>query len=182
MKATTRRRGLIFANILTMVLPIIIVTSVWYAGPTQPTHSCVTLHVDYGISSKDPVFDACIPEFEKANAYGLLASWHFGYIGTKLQGPKEICRVYSTTHYAPSSSLPIKIPGRGNYIEHCIDKPGSFAHWAVIIKRAGHEKSKAINWRYTNKKLWDITLYPGDGVGLVFVVNHKLVLPENKAS
>jgi hypothetical protein len=182
MKAETRRRGLIFANILTVVLPIVIVSTIWFEGPKEATHSCITLHVDYGISATEPTFDACIPEFEKANAYGLLSSWHFSYLGTKLQGPAIICRLYSTTHYAPSASLPLGVPGHESYVEHCIDKPASFAHWAVIIMRGKHEKSKAMNWRYTDKKLWDITLYPGDGVGLVFVVNHKLVLPENKAS
>jgi hypothetical protein len=182
MQKKTKKRWLIVANIATVVLPIIIVTWVWYGTPSKAEHSCVDLHVDYGISADIPVYDVCVPEFEKANAYGLAVGWGFSYIGTKTQGPAVICRVATSTHYAPSIRKPLPVPGHMGYIERCLDKPASFAHWAVIIKRAQHGNAQAVGWRYTNKKLWEIDLKPGDGVGLVFVVNHKLVLPTNKVS
>ena len=177
-----KRIGMIIATVVALILPVVTGLIIWFTVPKNPPHSCIHMHVDYGISADVPTFDFCVPEFDKANAYELLSGWGYNYSGTKKFGADVICRVYTKQHYAPSSAFPIGIPGHEDYVEPCDGMPADFAHWAVIIMRGQHDKLKPIPWRYTDKKLWDITLLPGDGIGLVFVVNHQLHLPVTKTS
>lgn len=146
----------------------LVLGGVGFAVATQPNKECITVYVDYGVLDSNSKSSKCLPVTGEANGLKLLTDAGLALEGTGKYGLGVVCRVNSL----PSPTQPIGIKDHENYVETCAEMPAAFAYWAVIVKQG------ALPWGWAATGIEEVTLKPGDSLGLVFVDNENLEFPE----
>lgn len=89
--------------------------------------------------------------------------------GTKQYGDAVVCRVNGL----PSATEPFDVAGQA-VTESCDAMPSANAYWSLW------QKTGSADWGYATTGVADITLNPGDALGLVFTVNNSTASPVAK--
>lgn len=111
----------------------------------------------------------CVPTSSAISAAEVLKSAGVKTEGTKQYGDAVICRVNGL----PSETQPFVVAGL-EVDETCDAMPSANAYWSLW------QKSGAANWGYATAGVADISLNPGDQLGLVFTVNNSTASPVAK--
>lgn len=111
----------------------------------------------------------CVPTSSAISATDVLKSAGVKTEGTKQYGDAVICRVNSL----PSVTQPFVVAGL-EVNETCDVMPSANAYWSLW------QKTGSADWGYATAGVADITLNPGDQLGLVFTVNNSTASPAAK--
>lgn len=128
---------------------------------------CVNVVVDYSSQTSGQNVSTCVPVVDKASAMDVLSSAGLTLSGTDDYGLQIVCRVNNV----PSATTPIGIKDHEGYTESCSKMPPEFAYWALLIKTVNGE------WKWAPKGVAQLTLVPGESIGLVFSENGNTKFP-----
>lgn len=125
---------------------------------------CVNVYVDFGPLGGAKV-EKCIPTDGELSAFEVLNTAGFTLEGTQEYGDAVVCRVNDL----PSAN-----------VESCESMPPASAYWAILIKE--HQVVPlpfgiSGEWGWAQTGANEITLNPGDSIGLVFADNGEVIFP-----
>ena len=136
------------------------------AEPMVSDCAGVTVIIDFSLLNA-PRVDECVALAEPEPALDVLARAGASVTGTDSYGTAIVCRVNNR----PSSSEQIVVPGHDAFVEPCTTMPPEFAYWALWVKQGSP------SWEYAMVGVADLTLSPGDSVGLVFTTGTSTPTP-----
>jgi hypothetical protein len=127
--------------------------------------NCVEVYVDFGPLNGGANTSECIPLDGETNALEVLRLAGFVIEGTQQYGEAVACRV---------NSFPDAI------METCETMPPAEAYWAVLVKE--HQivpipLGIAGAWGWAQTGINEVSLKPGDSIGLVFADNGEVRFP-----
>ena len=125
---------------------------------------CIEVYVDFGPLGGSKISE-CVPATGELSAFEVLNTAGFSLEGTQEYGDAVICRV---------NSLP------DAKVESCESMPPESAYWAILVKE--HEIVPmpfgiSGKWGWAQTGANEITLNPGDSIGLVFADNGEVTFP-----
>ena len=125
---------------------------------------CIEVYVDFGPLGGSKISE-CVPATGELSAFEVLNTAGFSLEGTQEYGDAVICRV---------NSLP------DAKVESCESMPPESAYWAILVKE--HEIVPmpfgiSGKWGWAQTGANEITLNPGDSIGLVFADNGDITFP-----
>lgn len=121
--------------------------------PASTTKSgCITVYYDNGI---DKPRSECIDKVGYTDAVTVVNQAGYELQGTQKYPSEIVCRV---------NNYP------GPDVEPCKDMPPADAYWAIIVNEKGH-------WDWAQTGITSIQLKPGQGIGLVYVIDGKISFP-----
>lgn len=121
--------------------------------PASSTESgCITVYYD---NSTDSPKSECIDQIGYVDATTVLNKAGYQLEGTDKYPSEIVCRVnnYPTPDQEP-----------------CKNMPPEDAYWAIIVNEKGH-------WDWAQVGIAQIKLKPGQGIGLVYVVDGQINFP-----
>ena len=126
---------------------------------------CVEVYVDFGPLNNGVKTSECVPLDGQTNALEVLRLAGFVVEGTQQYGEAVACRV---------NSFPDAI------IETCETMPPAEAYWAVLVKE--HQivpipLGITGAWGWAQTGINEVSLKPGDSIGLVFADNGEVRFP-----
>jgi hypothetical protein len=136
---------------------------------SQPlVSSCagVAVVVDFGILNESEI-ETCVDISAEAQALDVLSTAGVTVAGTDDYGTAVVCRVND----APASDVPIVVEGYAPHTESCASMPPEFAYWAVWVKQGTPD------WQYAMVGAGDLTVRPGDSLGLAFTTGTTTPTP-----
>ncbi|GII98016.1 hypothetical protein CLV28_1558 [Sediminihabitans luteus] len=111
-----------------------------------------------GADGADDATVACDPGDGHRSGLDVLDGAGIDVEGTARWGPSFVCRVDGR----PTADEVIDLPDGDTLVEACADTPSTQAYWTLWVARAGED------WTYATTGVADLTLYPGDALGLRF--------------
>lgn len=147
-----------------MLIVAVIAAAGWWHVSSNSS-SCINVYVDFGSLDNDTKIIKCVETSSEAKALEVLQNAKLSLEGTKKYGDQVVCRV---------NNLP---DARS---ESCESMPSEKAYWAVILKKKQvipNPFDVSSKWGWAQTGVADITLKPGDSIGLVFSENGKLRWP-----
>lgn len=150
---------------------------VWQTLTTANTANCITVLVDYGILKNGETTTQCISASGKTMALDVLKSAGLSIEGTDKYQSQIVCRVNSL----PSATSPIGVKYEEDYVESCSTMPASFAYWAVLVKMKSEVPNPldvSAKWNWAQTGIDQVSLKPGDSIGLVFADNDNVRFPK----
>jgi hypothetical protein len=132
-------------------------TQVMSEQPAGTLCDGVTVVVDFGILN-EPAIDGCVDVQALSPALDVLKTAGVTVSGTDAYGSAVVCRVNDN----PSAETAIEVEGYDSYTESCASMPPEFAYWALWVKQGTPD------WQYAMVGASDLSVAPGDSVGLVF--------------
>lgn len=121
--------------------------------------SCVELYIDFG----DSKISQCVPAGNNTPAYDILKNGKIDTEGTNKYGLQVICRVNG-------------FPSRE--VEPCDTMPSENAYWAIILRDKRNIFNLFPKYGWAEVGAEEITLDPGQSLGLVFVKDGELKWPD----
>ncbi len=137
------------------------------AEPLAGTCAGVEITVDFGILGGDPI-DDCVDIESTTSAVDVLSAAGVSVAGTVEYGNAVLCRVNDL----PNATTPIRVEGHEPYIETCESMPPEFAYWDIWLKQGTGD------WAYAMVGENEITVSPGDAIGLVFNTGTSTPAPQ----
>lgn len=136
------------------------------AAPLAGDCAGVTVIVDFGILNTMKI-DECVEVTTETPAADILDQARITLAGTDEYGDAVVCRV----NELPSASDTVTVDGYAPFTESCASMPPEFAYWALWVKQGTPD------WGYAMVGVSDLTLKPGDSVGLVFTTGTSTPTP-----
>lgn len=132
-------------------------------------HACtgVEVSVDFGVLDA-PAIDTCVDVTATTSAVDVLSAAGVTVAGTDEYGSAVLCRVNGL----PSADVPITVSGHDPYTETCASMPPEFAYWDIWLKQGDGD------WAYAMVGKNEITVSPGDSIGLVFNTGTSTPAPQ----
>jgi len=121
--------------------------------------SCVDLYIDFG----DRKVSQCVSAGDNTPAYDILKNGRIETEGTNKYGLQVICRVNG-------------FPSRE--VEPCDTMPSDKAYWAIILRDKRNIFNLFPKYGWAEVGAEEITLDPGQSLGLVFVKDGELKWPD----
>lgn len=121
--------------------------------------SCVELYIDFG----DRKVSQCVSAGDNTPAYDILKNGRIETEGTNKYGLQVICRVNG-------------FPSRE--VEPCDTMPSDKAYWAIILRDKRNIFNLFPKYGWAEVGAEEITLDPGQSLGLVFVKDGELKWPD----
>jgi hypothetical protein len=136
------------------------------AAPLAGDCAGVSVIVDFGILNAMKI-DECVEVSAETPAADILNQARVTLAGTDDYGDAVVCRVNDL----PSVSNPVTVDGHAPFTESCASMPPEFAYWALWVKQGNTD------WGYAMVGISDLTLKPGDSIGLVFTTGTSTPTP-----
>ena len=136
------------------------------AAPLAGDCAGVTVIVDFGILNTMKI-DECVEVTTETPAADILDQARITLAGTDDYGDAVVCRV----NELPSASDTVTVDGHAPFTESCASMPPEFAYWALWVKQGTPD------WGYAMVGVSDVTLKPGDSIGLVFTTGSSTPTP-----
>lgn len=136
------------------------------AQPITSDCSGVSVIVDFGALDA-PAVNECVTISQTTPAREVLASAGVTLRGTDDYGDAVVCRVNDL----PDATTPVNVDGHDPFIETCASMPPEFAYWALWVKQGSPD------WGYALVGVGDLTLNPGESIGLVFTTGTATPTP-----
>lgn len=155
---TQRLLGLVAAGVSLVALTAC--TSAARVTSEQPADSScggVSVIVDFGILDELAIAD-CVDVQTDSPVLEVLKTAGVTVAGTDAYGTAVVCRVNDN----PSADVAIEVEGHNPHKESCASMPPEFAYWALWVKQGTPD------WQYAMVGAGDLSVAPGDSVGLVF--------------
>jgi hypothetical protein len=121
--------------------------------------SCVDLYIDFG----DRKVSQCVSAGDNTPAYDILKNGRIETEGTNKYGLQVICRVNG-------------FPSRE--VEPCDTMPSDKAYWAIILRDKRNIFNLFPKYGWAEVGAEEITLDPGQSLGLIFVKDGELKWPD----
>jgi hypothetical protein len=136
------------------------------AAPLAGDCAGVSVIVDFGILNAMKV-EECVEVSAETPAADILNQARVTLAGTDAYGDAVVCRVNDL----PSVSTSVTVDGHAPFTESCASMPPEFAYWAVWVKQG------STDWGYAMVGVIDLTLKPGESIGLVFTTGTSTPTP-----
>ena len=134
--------------------------------PLVSTCAGVAVVVDFGILDESEI-ETCVEIAAEAPALDVLSTAGVTVVGTDDYGTAVVCRVNG----APAAGVPFVVEGFEPHTETCASMPPEFAYWAVWVKQGTPD------WQYAMVGAGDLTVRPGDSLGLAFTTGTTTPTP-----
>jgi hypothetical protein len=147
-----------------LVGSVILIAAMFGTVAHNANADCVEVYVDFGPLGGSKVSE-CIPATGEVSAFEVLNTAGFTLEGTQEYGNSVVCRV---------NNLP------DANVETCESMPPESAYWAILVKE--HQVIPMPfglqgEWGWAQTGADEITLNPGDSIGLVFADNGDVTFP-----
>ncbi|HLP23636.1 MAG TPA: hypothetical protein VK139_06310 [Microbacteriaceae bacterium] len=135
-------------------------------GPSATAATCsgIRVVVDFGPLGPAPI-DSCVPTDATQKASEIAEDLNLVIDGTATYSTAVVCRVNDE----PSASEDLQTV-TGTYRETCADMPSANAYWSVWVEAGGV-------WKYAETGFNELTLKPGETLGLIFNLNNTVTAP-----